>query len=387
MSASPHAASPEGRPTQGHVLVVDDEPGSLRATARILRHAGFEVVEADSGASAATAIAGRHFDVVLSDIAMPKMDGIALLRFMRTHDEDVPVILVTGAPDVETAMDAVEHGAFKYLVKPVAPERLEDVVKSAVRLRKIAAVRREAMQLFGRGADEHLDTHFSSALDSMWLAYQPIVKKDGKLYGHEALLRSEEKSLPSPGHILDAAERLGRLPELGRRVRERAPLPLLDDGGVLFVNLHPRDLEDDELVSPDSPLARIASRVILEITERSSIDSIHELRSKVAQLRAVGYRIAIDDLGAGYAGLTSFALLEPDIVKIDMSLVRDVDRMPVKRRLITSLATLCREMGILVVGEGVETRAERDTLLELGCDLFQGYSIARPGRPFPAFEW
>ena len=193
--------------------------------------------------------------------------------------------------------------------------------------------------------------------------------------------------MPSPGHILDAAERLDRLTELGRRIRGRAPEPLTDDGMTLFVNLHPRDLDDDELAAPDSPLARIAHRVVLEITERTSIEAIRDVGPRVAALRERGFRIAIDDLGAGYAGLTSFALLEPDIVKIDMSLVRNVDTMVVKQRLVGSITSLCRDMGILVVGEGVETRAERDTLLHLGCDLFQGYAIARPGRAFPLHEW
>jgi EAL domain-containing protein (putative c-di-GMP-specific phosphodiesterase class I) len=157
--------------------------------------------------------------------------------------------------------------------------------------------------------------------------------------------------------------------------------------GILFVNLHPRDLEDDDLVAPDAPLARIARQVVLEITERASVESISDLRNRVARLRETGYRIAVDDLGAGYAGLTSFALLEPEIVKIDMTLVRDVDRQPVKQRLIGSITSLCREMGIMVVGEGVETAAERDMLVELGCDLFQGYFISKPEKPFPPFRW
>lgn len=70
-----------------------------------------------------------------------------------------------------------------------------------------------------------------------------------------------------------------------------------------------------------------------------------------------------------------------------MTLVRDVDQLEVKQRLIASITSLCSEMGIMVVGEGVETEAERDTLLELGCDLFQGYYIAKPGPAFPDRQW
>jgi EAL domain-containing protein (putative c-di-GMP-specific phosphodiesterase class I) len=146
-------------------------------------------------------------------------------------------------------------------------------------------------------------------------------------------------------------------------------------------------LLDEELVSPDSPLSRIASRVVLEITERASLDDVADSAARVAALRQLGFRIAIDDLGAGYAGLTSFANLEPEIVKLDMSLVRGVDTAPKKRKIIDSMTRLCKDMGILVVAEGVETVAERDALIEIGCDLLQGYLFAKPGRPFPQVHW
>jgi EAL domain-containing protein (putative c-di-GMP-specific phosphodiesterase class I) len=92
--------------------------------------------------------------------------------------------------------------------------------------------------------------------------------------------------------------------------------------------------------------------------------------------------VAVDDLGAGYAGLTSFAMLSPEVVKIDMSLVRGIDQNPVTQRIIRSVVTLCRDMRVNLVAEGVETAAERDTLLALGCDLLQGYFF---GRPAPTF--
>jgi EAL domain-containing protein (putative c-di-GMP-specific phosphodiesterase class I) len=80
-------------------------------------------------------------------------------------------------------------------------------------------------------------------------------------------------------------------------------------------------------------------------------------------------------------------LLEPEFVKLDMSLVRDVHLSPTKQKLIRSMTTLCKEMGMTVVAEGVETREERTTLVDIGCDLLQGFLLARPGRPFPAIHW
>jgi EAL domain-containing protein (putative c-di-GMP-specific phosphodiesterase class I) len=165
-------------------------------------------------------------------------------------------------------------------------------------------------------------------------------------------------------------------------------MPLLDakEAPTLFVNLHPEDLLDPHLLDPSSALTGIADRVVLEITERASITVMDAVREQVQRLREVGFRIAIDDLGAGYAGLTSFALLEPEFVKLDMTLVRDIDASPVKQKLVTSMTSLCRQMGMLVVAEGVETSAERDALVDLGCDLLQGYLFARPGRPFPTMN-
>jgi EAL domain-containing protein (putative c-di-GMP-specific phosphodiesterase class I) len=140
-------------------------------------------------------------------------------------------------------------------------------------------------------------------------------------------------------------------------------------------------------MSPETPLAQIANQVVLEITERTSLDKVPDVRARIASLRALGYRIAVDDLGAGYAGLTSFALLEPDFVKLDMSLVRGVDSNTTKQKVIRSMTMLCREMGMLVVAEGVETPEECRTLVELDCDLLQGFLFAKPGKPFPEAKW
>jgi EAL domain-containing protein (putative c-di-GMP-specific phosphodiesterase class I) len=96
----------------------------------------------------------------------------------------------------------------------------------------------------------------------------------------------------------------------------------------------------------------------------------------------MGYRIAVDDLGAGYAGLTSFAQLEPEVVKFDMSLVRGVDANPRKQRLIGAMSSLFSELGLLTISEGVETALERDALLHIGCNLLQGYLFGRPTAGF-----
>jgi len=218
------------------------------------------------------------------------------------------------------------------------------------------------------------------------MAFQPIYDaRTNALYGVEALMRSREPSIPHPGALLDTASALGRLPLLGRRVRHLAASALASrpDIPALFVNLHPDDLADIDLISADAALSQIAPRVILEVTERESLVSSTALTDRLARLRELGFRLAVDDIGAGYSGLTSFADLTPEIVKIDMSLVRAVHTSTLKQHTIRALCSLCHEVGTLVVGEGVETTDERDCLIALGCDLLQGYLLGRPSPDLP----
>ena len=382
------AAEAAGR---GLVLLVDDEQSIARAYARTLGAAGFAVEVAFDGKEAAAAARDRSFDVIISDIAMPEMNGLELLRAVREHDLDVPFVLMTGGPAIESAVRAVEYGALRYLIKPVTPGELEEVVARAVRLHQMARIKREALEML-RTEGKHLgdraglEARYASALSSLWIAYQPIVSWSRRsTFAHEALVRNEEPTLRSPPDLFEAAERLGRLEDLGRTVRDRVAqtLDVNPVDGLLFINLHAMELADDRLISSDAPLSRHAGRVVLEVTERAPLEQIRDATSRVAQLRALGYRIAVDDLGAGYAGLTSFAQLEPEVVKVDMSLVRGLDQSPTKRKLLRSLVGLCRDLGIQMIAEGIETEEERDTLVGLGGDLCQGFLFARPNRPFP----
>src|ERR1041384_946749 len=144
LQAMPTARS-DGAPMQGVVLLVDDEPQLTRALARHLVAAGYEVETAHDGAEAVARFKERFFDVVISDISMPGMSGLDLLRAIREKDLDVPVIIMTGAPAVQSAIEAIEHGALRYLIKPVESATLERLVDRAVRLHQMARVRREAL--------------------------------------------------------------------------------------------------------------------------------------------------------------------------------------------------------------------------------------------------
>src|SRR5580765_2865032 len=148
------AAAPngDGRPAEGNaaaaeVMIVDDEPITARGYARALNAAGYKVTIAGAGREGATLARGKRFDAIVSDIAMPDMDGLALLRDIRQTDLDVPMIFMTGSPALETALEAIEYGAFRYLLKPVPLDKMLEVVHRAVAVHKLALVRREAAKL------------------------------------------------------------------------------------------------------------------------------------------------------------------------------------------------------------------------------------------------
>jgi EAL domain-containing protein (putative c-di-GMP-specific phosphodiesterase class I) len=273
---------------------------------------------------------------------------------------------------------------FRFLTKPCAPALLAATVDEALQAQ--IEVRRQVAAASAEAAEA---AALDRAIAGLRVVVQPIVGADAggarAVRAWEALTRTTEPTLANPSTLFDVAGRRGRLWEVERRVRAAAAaiVPRVPADGLLFCNIEAQSLEDPELYAPEAPLTQVADRVVLEITERGVIADLDACMRAVGRLRALGFRIAIDDFGAGYAGLGTFGAVEPDIVKFDMDLVRHIDRSPTQARVIGSMLALCRELGIRTVAEGVESAAERDTLERLGFDLLQGYWFARPGEPFP----
>lgn len=216
--------------------------------------------------------------------------------------------------------------------------------------------------------------------------YQPIVRTEGfRLFGYEELCRPKDGVLGGVSEAIAAAERTGKMLELGRILRELAiePVTSLGEGETLFVNLHPHELGDPTLTLLDGLLRPWAPRLVLEISEAVAIEDYEMTRRIVRELHEVGFRIALDDLGAGYAGLHALAQLEADFVKLDRSLVKNLHHDSRASRLIKHLLEYAESEGITVVAEGIETRAEWDVMRGLGCPLVQGFFV---GTPAPAFQ-
>ncbi len=123
---------------------------------------------------------------------------------------------------------------------------------------------------------------------------------------------------------------------------------------------------------------------MIELTEHAAVHEYVTLSSRLAPLRASGIKLAIDDAGAGYSGLQHIVQLQPDIIKLDMSLTRDIDSDQARRALASALVFYARETGSLIVAEGVETQLEMDTLKALGIHRGQGYLLGRPMPPAEA---
>lgn len=218
------------------------------------------------------------------------------------------------------------------------------------------------------------------------MAFQPIVDLEHKsVYAHEALVRGM--------HGEGAAEILGRVDASGRyafdqacRVRalecaSQAGLP-----GMVSINFLPNAVYDPAhclratLAAAERASCPL-SRIIFEVTEHEEITDHRHLLAILEAYKARGFKTAIDDFGAGYAGLNLLADFQPDLLKLDIGLVRNVHRDGVRRRLVAHTVRMCEDIGVEVIAEGVEEADEAMALFDLGIRLQQGFLFARPALP------
>ena len=273
---------------RGRIVIADDDADLLRALSRTLERAGHHVVRLSDGRNACDHIGAldpRDVDVVLTDISMPGCDGLEVMRAAHKLDPDLPVLFMTGMPTVETAVQALEFGAYRYLLKPVDPEVLLQAVAQAVEVRhSVRALLPDTRQGLSPPSSRvraELSGRFDAALNHLWMAFQPIVNwTEKRIHAYEALVRTDEPSLSRPDHFFNAAEQLHRVQELGRTIRRSVAQSATHapDDTLIFVNLHASDLLDDELYSPSAPLAPMADRIVLEITERASLEKMKDIQ-------------------------------------------------------------------------------------------------------------
>ena len=227
------------------------------------------------------------------------------------------------------------------------------------------------------------------------MAFQPIVDmRTRQVFAYEALVRGV--SGEGAASVIDTVTSQTRYAfDQGCRVKAinlAAGLGLAQQGALLSINFLPNAVyEPSACIRLTLATARRTGfpldRLLFEFTESERVEHGH-LGRIIAAYKALGFRTAIDDFGAGYSGLTLLAKFQPDIVKLDMELIRDIDTDRVKRLLVEGMVGVCREIGVQVLAEGIETLGEHQTLLELGVWLQQGYLLARPGfERLPEVAW
>lgn len=227
------------------------------------------------------------------------------------------------------------------------------------------------------------------------MAFQPIVDVKGRrVFAHEALVRGVNGE--GAGAVLaqvDAANRYAFDQTCRVKAIELASdLKLADDGSLLSINFLPNAVYEPRACIRLTLAAAMRTgfpvqRIIFEFTEVERLDSAHVLNI-LRSYRAMGFKTAIDDFGAGYAGLGLLSAFQPDLVKLDMDLIRGVGKSKVKQTIVRNTLNMLRDLGVTPICEGVETIDEYETLYDLGVDLMQGYLFSKPGlAALPAPVW
>jgi len=222
--------------------------------------------------------------------------------------------------------------------------------------------------------------------------FQPIVAAGtGEVVGYESLLRGQRQdgSLMFPDEIFSCAAENDLLFQVDRQARETALLCAAEQGIVrqIFINFVPTAIYDpahclQSTLATAKRLGIAPEQIVFEVIETERIKDTEHLKHILDFYRATGFRIALDDVGSGYASLSLLAMLKPDIIKVDMAIIRGIHQDMDRQAVFRALVGIARDLGIQVLAEGIETEEEYRYVVSHGADLLQGYLFARPA-PVP----
>ncbi len=239
----------------------------------------------------------------------------------------------------------------------------------------------------GIHADELRKSTRSLTQQEVGVHFQPIADLwTGKVFAQEALCRCTRPGFERPDYLFAAAVAEQATGHLGRLVREAA-LPFGESRRV-FINLHPAELSSRWLVRPDDPIYLYSGPLYLEITEAAALEYFDLCKGVLAEVCSrTGAVVVVDDFGAGYSNLTRIIELKPGVVKLDRTLVRELDKNARQRILVANINRLCQDLGADVVAEGIETQDELQAVIDCGVRYGQGYLLGRPSNPPPEVTW
>lgn len=373
-------ASVAARP---RVLIADPDLLRRRIVANAITHK-YEVDFAGSTQEALSLCKTQRFEAIIADEDLDEDRAVGLLA-QALHTTPVAVrILCLGKEDFVLAAKGANRAGVDSIIlrKDVDTHLVAAVEDGSIRRRLVGQRLLDGVEV-SRNAYTFRTEQLESIIKTrnLEIAFQPIINCDATaVVAFEALSRPPAESKFNPQELFDTALEVGRLWTLSRLVRDKVAenISTLPKESFVFVNLHPGEMDDPLLRDGKEALASYSDRVVFELTERTPIYDYHSFREKADKLRALGYRLAVDDLGAGYASLNSLAMLEPDFVKIDRELVHECHLSTRRMHLIQRIIEFARDQKTKIIAEGVETHEEAETMKRLGCDFLQGYFFGVP---------
>ena len=372
------------------ILVLDDERFMLDLMRQLLRQLGFlHVTACDNGADALRDIgASRHPDLILLDLNMPDMDGAEFVRRLVDHGYAGSLILVSGEQErvlnmAEKLIRAHQMNVAGHLSKPFSRDELTAIMDKAVGNSSNGSTSPRKIYAAGELRD-------AIARGELINHYQPEVDvKSGAVVCVETLVRWQhpQDGLVMPDQFVGVAEEHGLIDELTQVVAQgafaqmrrwrRAGIGLRIAINVSMDNLKSTDFAE-RIFRSASDAGAVPQEVILEVTEsRLMLDQRSPLEV-LTRLRMKRFGLAVDDFGTGHSSLSQLRDIPFDELKIDKTFVHDAWKDPTARAIYDASLALGKRLGMIVVAEGVEDRRDWDLLRETGCDLAQGYFIARP---------
>ena len=384
---------------QARILVADDDPSNLLVVDRLLRSAGVvDVHQVQDARQVADRCVQVQPDLLLLDLHMPHLDGVEVLDELHqvlAPDTFLPVIVVTADVTDDARHRALQAGAKDHLTKPLDRDelllRLGNHLETAALYRQVQGENRrlqaelDEQDRSRRAVQDELqqiESKVRRVLDegAVEMVFQPVVDLgSGRVVALEALARFPMDPVRAPDTWFADAARVGLELDLELAAARAAlgHLPELAADLLLAVNVSPHVAMTDAFREAIAPVS--SRRVVVELTEHLPIDDYDLVVEGLAPLRADGVAVAVDDAGAGYAGLQRLVRLRPDVVKLDRELTVGIDTDPARRAMAASMVHFAGEIGAVVVGEGIENQAAVDALRHLGVQLGQGYHLARPG--------
>lgn len=375
------------------VLIADDDVVLREALAEVLRSdPQCELVgQAASAGEAIELAAGLKPDVAVVDVKMPDGGGPRATSEIRQRSPRTKILGFSAYGDRDTVFELLRRGASGFIVKGSSPAAVLDGVHN-VYAGKSSLSPSVAHEVVGRLAevlenDSTAEARTRSRLQRLQhamtgglkVAFQPIVRlSDGKPVGYEALARFDTEPMEKPERWFADAADAGLLTDLELAAIKTglATQPRKADT-YLSLNVSPETVLSGRLQEVTSGYGPC----VVEITEHAPVADYESLARALAPLRKRGMRLAVDDAGAGFASLRHILMLEPQLIKLDISLTRGIDKNQRQRGLAAALVTFAREIGATVIAEGVETEPELATLRDLGVEFGQGFLFGKADVP------